>query len=185
MLTIGHKSAYKFNEVTSLTGVKPYVLRFWESEFDQIIPALNEDGQKIYTVKDIEAINKIKKLLFDDRLSIPQAKGYLDTETAQDYEEETVSSEQLLNLSKRSEELKLALNEIINMHKDTVPPTPTQLEVVSLTTETAEAKATQIADTWRQSNGHNEKQIVKLITAKRKLAGVLARMDQLIQNKSW
>ena len=84
----GHaKSTFKFNEVTSMTGVKPYVLRFWESEFDQIDPKLNEIGQKIYDSSDIAAVERVKKLLFEDKLSIPQAKGYLDRQNLESVDE--------------------------------------------------------------------------------------------------
>jgi len=68
------KKNYYFNEVTSITGVKPYVLRFWESEFSQISPVTSEQGVKYYSQEDIESIKEIKNLLFNEKLSIPQAK---------------------------------------------------------------------------------------------------------------
>jgi DNA-binding transcriptional MerR regulator len=55
------KEEFKFNEVISLTSVKPYVLRFWETEFIQINPKLNNDGDKIYSKEDILVIKTIKK----------------------------------------------------------------------------------------------------------------------------
>ncbi len=77
-IEIPNKSHFKLNEVCSLTGVKPYVLRFWESEFDHISPVLSSSGQKLFEHKDIEAIAFIKKLLFEDKMSIEQAKAELD-----------------------------------------------------------------------------------------------------------
>lgn len=77
-IEIPNKSHFKLNEVCSLTGVKPYVLRFWETEFEQISPMLSSSGQKLYEHKDIEAIAYIKKLLFDDKLTIDHAKRELD-----------------------------------------------------------------------------------------------------------
>lgn len=65
---------YTFKEISSITGVKPYVLRFWETEFDEIKPIISEIGEKLYSDSDIEAIDRIKKLLFEDKLSIPEAK---------------------------------------------------------------------------------------------------------------
>ena len=77
-IEIPNKSHFKLNEVCSLTGVKPYVLRFWESEFDHISPVLSSSGQKLFEHKDIEAIAFIKKLLFEDKMSIEQARSELD-----------------------------------------------------------------------------------------------------------
>ena len=77
-IEIPNKSHFKLNEVCSLTGVKPYVLRFWETEFEQISPILSSSGQKLFEHKDIEAIAYIKKLLFDDKLTIEQAKMKID-----------------------------------------------------------------------------------------------------------
>nr|MBA2403447.1 MerR family transcriptional regulator [Bdellovibrionales bacterium] len=57
-----------------ITGVKPYVLRFWETEFEEIAPEDSDSGQKLYARKDVEAIFKIKKLLFEDKMTIPEAK---------------------------------------------------------------------------------------------------------------
>lgn len=71
---IPNKSNFKFQELTPITGVKPYVIRFWETEFPEISPIDSENGQKLYARKDVEAILKIKKLLFEDKLSIPEAK---------------------------------------------------------------------------------------------------------------
>jgi DNA-binding transcriptional MerR regulator len=74
-IEIPNKSSFKINEVCALTGVKSYVLRFWESEFCEIAPLLSSAGLKLYEHRDIESILLIKKLLFDDKLSIERAKA--------------------------------------------------------------------------------------------------------------
>lgn len=74
-IEIPNKSSFKINEVCALTGVKSYVLRFWESEFTEIAPLMSSIGQKLYEHRDIEAILLIKKLLFDDKLTIERTKG--------------------------------------------------------------------------------------------------------------
>lgn len=71
---IPNKSNFKFQELTPITGVKPYVIRFWETEFEDIAPVTSDSGQKLYARKDVEAIFKIKKLLFEEKLSIAEAK---------------------------------------------------------------------------------------------------------------
>lgn len=75
MIEIPNKSSFKINEVCALTGVKSYVLRFWESEFTEISPLMSSSGIKLYEHKDIEAILLIKKLLFDNKYSIEKAKA--------------------------------------------------------------------------------------------------------------
>lgn len=74
-IEIPNKSSFKINEVCALTGVKSYVLRFWESEFTEIAPLNSSSGQKLYEHRDIEAILLIKKLLFEDKLTIERAKA--------------------------------------------------------------------------------------------------------------
>lgn len=78
-IEIPNKSSFKINEVCALTGVKSYVLRFWESEFPEIAPMMSSSGVKLYEHRDIEAILMIKKLLFDDKLSIEKAKSIMKT----------------------------------------------------------------------------------------------------------
>lgn len=72
---IPNKSNFKFQELTPITGVKPYVIRFWETEFADISPITSDSGQKLYARKDIDAIMKIKNFLFDHKMSIPEAKA--------------------------------------------------------------------------------------------------------------
>lgn len=92
---IPNKSNFKFQELTPITGVKPYVIRFWETEFEEISPTASDSGQKLYARKDVEAILKIKKLLFDEKLSIPEAKVALRSGdvTVESREEVSVSRE--------------------------------------------------------------------------------------------
>lgn len=74
IIEIPNKSTFKLNEVCSITGVKPYVLRFWESEFDQIEPITSSTGQKLYSPGDIEVIATVKDLLFNQKMSIEEAR---------------------------------------------------------------------------------------------------------------
>lgn len=77
---IPNKSNFKFQELTPITGVKPYVIRFWETEFPEISPVNGDSGQKLYARKDVETILRIKKLLFEEKLTIPEAKIQLQNE---------------------------------------------------------------------------------------------------------
>ncbi|EQC46194.1 MerR family transcriptional regulator [Bacteriovorax sp. Seq25_V] len=76
-IRIPNKSLFKLDEVCSITGVKPYVLRFWETEFEEISPMVSSTGQKLFEHKDIESILMVKELLFNQKLTIEQAKNSL------------------------------------------------------------------------------------------------------------
>lgn len=80
---IPNKTHYKLNEVCSLLNIKPYVLRFWESEFPEISPELASNGEKLYSRKDIEAISQIKKLLFENKYTIEKTKMELQINVKQ------------------------------------------------------------------------------------------------------
>lgn len=65
---------YRIGEVSRLTGLKPHVLRYWESEFKVIKPHKAGSFQRLYRKKDVETILKIKKLLYEDGYTIAGAK---------------------------------------------------------------------------------------------------------------
>lgn len=68
---------YRIGEAARLLGVKTYVLRFWEGEFDEIDPIRTESGQRLYTEENLEVIREIKRLLYDEGLTIDGAKRKL------------------------------------------------------------------------------------------------------------
>jgi DNA-binding transcriptional MerR regulator len=65
---------FRIGDVAEITGIKPYVLRFWEKEFEMIHPVKNNSGQRIYRKSDVEAVILIKRLLYVERFSIEGAK---------------------------------------------------------------------------------------------------------------
>src|SRR5262244_1818304 len=71
------KPFLKIGEVAKWVGVKPHVLRYWESEFPSLKPRKNPSGQRIYAKADIEAIVEIKNLLYNQRYTISGAKKML------------------------------------------------------------------------------------------------------------
>ena len=73
----GGKRYYRIGEVSKLTGVKPYVLRYWESEFRWMAPAKSRSKQRLYRQRDIETIRLIKRLLYDERFTIAGARKRL------------------------------------------------------------------------------------------------------------
>ena len=73
----GTKPFFKIGEVAKFLGVKPHVLRYWESEFPSLKPRKNPSGQRIYAKADIEAIVEIQNLLYNRRYTISGAKKML------------------------------------------------------------------------------------------------------------
>jgi DNA-binding transcriptional MerR regulator len=81
---------YSISEVARLADEEQYVLRYWETEFEQLRPQKNRAGNRIYTPKDIEVIKTIKHLLRDRRFTIEGAK-----EAMRDYQPAEVATEVL------------------------------------------------------------------------------------------
>jgi DNA-binding transcriptional MerR regulator len=66
--------------VEALTGVPAYVLRYWESEFKLLRPTKNPAGQRVYRKREIELVQRIKTLLYDERLTLEGARKRLQAE---------------------------------------------------------------------------------------------------------
>ena len=74
---IPEKLYFKIKEVSEITGVEPYILRYWESEFNIINPSRTKSKQRLYRRKDLELILEIKKLLYEEQFTIAGAKKKL------------------------------------------------------------------------------------------------------------
>lgn len=74
---IPDKMGFKIGDVADLLGVKQYVLRYWESEFELLRPKKAANNQRMYTRKDVENAFLIRKLLYRDRFSIEGARQVL------------------------------------------------------------------------------------------------------------
>ncbi len=71
------KRYYRIGEVSKLTDVKPYVLRYWESEFRFMAPQKSRSKQRLYRRRDIDIILLVKKLLYEQRFTIAGARKKL------------------------------------------------------------------------------------------------------------
>src|SRR3989338_3090152 len=76
-VVIPNKLYFRIGEVADLLGVKPYVLRYWETEFPDIKPAKSKSGQRLYKRRDVEVLVKIKELLYQERFTINGARKRL------------------------------------------------------------------------------------------------------------
>src|ERR1700704_6695531 len=75
---IPDKLYFRIGEVARLAGIKPYVLRFWETEFPALGPKKSGTGHRLYRRKDVEMVLEIKRLLYEKRFTIEGARQWLD-----------------------------------------------------------------------------------------------------------
>ncbi len=68
---------FRIGEVSAITGVPPYVLRYWESEFPALQPRKSGGGQRLYRRRDVMLVLEIKKLLYQERYTVAGARRRL------------------------------------------------------------------------------------------------------------
>ena len=83
---------YRIGEVSRLTGLEQYVLRYWETEFAQIRPEKGKTGQRRYTKKDLNNILLIKQLLYKEGFTIAGARKKLNGRVERNNAEAVIES---------------------------------------------------------------------------------------------
>src|SRR5256712_5398361 len=76
-LDVPDRLYFKIGEVAKLVGVKPYVLRYWETEFSVLRPGKTRARHRLYRRKDVETLLEIRRLLYAERYTIEGAKRRL------------------------------------------------------------------------------------------------------------
>ena len=76
---IPDKLYFRIGDVARLASIKPYVLRFWETEFPGLGPKKSGTGHRLYRRKDVEMVLEIKRLLYEERFTIEGARKFLET----------------------------------------------------------------------------------------------------------
>src|SRR5439155_20607934 len=74
---IAKREYYSMGEVCDLTGLKPHVLRYWETQFDVLHPVKNRAGNRVFRAADIEQVLLVKHLLYDEKYTIEGARQKL------------------------------------------------------------------------------------------------------------
>jgi DNA-binding transcriptional MerR regulator len=69
---------FSIGEVCELTGLKPHVLRYWESQFRFLSPAKNRSGNRVYKAREVEFIQLVKHLLYTEKYTIEGARQRID-----------------------------------------------------------------------------------------------------------
>lgn len=76
------KLYYSIGEVSDLVGQEPHVLRYWEQEFDVLSPRKNRAGRRVYTEEDIATVERIRRLLKDEKYTIAGARQAIQRDSA-------------------------------------------------------------------------------------------------------
>jgi DNA-binding transcriptional MerR regulator len=109
------KLYYSISEVSKITDIEQYVLRYWETEFEQLKPQKNRAGNRIYTNKDIQLILHIKELLREKKYTIEGAKKILEDYTQGKQIQVADTPKQI---TEKQTELPLVDEEIPSLKKD-------------------------------------------------------------------
>ena len=115
-LKASDKLYYSIGEVRAITGLEPYVLRYWETEFPRLKPKKNSGGQRAYQRKDIELILRIKELLYEQGYTIKGAREVLRSER-RGKKPTAVTSEELDTFLKKLHAEIVALQKMIEGRK--------------------------------------------------------------------
>ena len=112
------KLYYSISEVSEITGLKQYVLRYWETEFSQLKPGKNRAGNRIYRSHDVDTIMEIKSLLYDRKFTIKGAQQHLKYPSEKS--SQLIEKKKILNLSNSIDiqtlkDLKQGLNDLIKL----------------------------------------------------------------------
>jgi DNA-binding transcriptional MerR regulator len=75
---VAQKEYYSISEVCDLVGLKPHVLRYWETQFPLLNPSKNRSGNRVYQRKEIKLILFVKHLLYEDKFTVEGAKQKME-----------------------------------------------------------------------------------------------------------
>src|SRR5271163_1798619 len=75
--TTTEKDFYRIGEVSRMTDLKTFVLRYWETEFPMLEPVKSASGHRLYRAADVEMVRRIKRLLYDEGFTIAGARRHL------------------------------------------------------------------------------------------------------------
>ena len=112
---IPDKLFFRIGEVSTMLGLEPYVLRYWESEFPSLSPKKSGTGHRLYRRKDVELLLQIKHLLYEKRFTIDGARQHLLAEAKS--AQKDIKQEQQPLFSDPLPEIRRELSDILKMMK--------------------------------------------------------------------
>jgi len=111
---IPDKLFFRIGEVSTMLGLEPYVLRYWETEFPTLSPKKSGTGHRLYRRKDVELLLRIKHLLYEKRFTIDGARQYLQDE-ARNMHQKDIKQEQQALFSDPMPEIRKELAAILKL----------------------------------------------------------------------
>lgn len=102
--------AFKIGDVAEMAGIKQYVLRYWETEFECLRPRKSKNGQRVYSRKDVETIFLIKSLLYSQRFSIEGARAAIKK-----FREQTIETKDWKQVGENIEKIR---NDLVDLAND-------------------------------------------------------------------
>ena len=112
---IPDKLFFRIGEVSTMLGLEPYVLRYWETEFPSLSPKKSGTGHRLYRRKDVELLLQIKHLLYEKRFTIDGARQHLLAEAKS--AQKDIKQEQQALFSDPLPEIRRELSDILKMMK--------------------------------------------------------------------
>jgi len=109
---IPEKVYFRIGEVSSLVGVEPHVLRYWESEFKLIRPRRAKSNQRLYRRQDVEALLLIRELLHDRGYTITGARKFLKQGSGDESAATEVAQKKATAVDERLADIKTELKRI-------------------------------------------------------------------------
>jgi len=116
---IPDKLYFRIGDVARLAGIKPYVLRFWETEFPSLGPKKSGTGHRLYRRKDVQLVFEIKQLLYEKRFTIEGARKFLETR-AKTEPAPTAGGKRSKGAVKKTAKVQAGLFDVPNSALDTV-----------------------------------------------------------------
>ena len=118
MKELPEKLYYSISEVAAFSGVKPHVLRYWESEFPTLRPKKNRAGNRNYRKRDVDEILAIKKLLYDDGFKIDGARRLLRESGGQPEQLDLIHLPEAAKRERKVAELRRDLRDLLNFVRE-------------------------------------------------------------------
>jgi DNA-binding transcriptional MerR regulator len=115
---IPDKLFFSIGEVSEIAGIKAYILRYWESEFNLLHPEKDAGGQRSYKKEDIEIIFRLRKLLYEEGYTIAGAKKKLKEEKKRDKTKSAEKKEVKVKkekIKKKREKIKKELKDLLGI----------------------------------------------------------------------
>jgi DNA-binding transcriptional MerR regulator len=119
---IAPREYYSIGEVCELTGLKPHVLRYWETQFRDLSPAKNRAGNRVYRPREIKIIQLVKHLLYEEKYTIDGARRKLEAlRTGGQLEEQAERTLDRASVRELRRELR-ALIDLLTVPEPSEPP---------------------------------------------------------------